>query len=526
MHEPFDLYHPQVFTPQFDAQFHDHSYAPHLAYQTYPPTPYEVDIKTERQMYVNDVPLRRDSTISTFSTFHPPPHNNLAPVPEDDWEHEDIYETHESMFSGEEERLDFGVFDFSHGQAPHSSQAVIQVDDCDRHLLEHFVENVLRLIFPILEVNQHGSARSEVIIPALETNKTYLHCCLSIAAIHLKSTQNLQSEQIDSDIVRHRYATISELCEALNRDTDHIQILEATLGMIFFQCSVGRPDDCLPDIPWHQHFEAAGSLVRKLSLQSTTPALEPPPFNMTLASWIDILGATMLGRAPRFADTYREKHLAGLPSGLCELMGCDDRMMYLISEIACLDALSLQGALDDGQMCGHITLLGQQMDATEPSAPIRGQATEYALAPGGRSVRPRILVRNMTACFHKAARIYLMSLVPGYSRRHDPSMRNLVQQFAELLEFIPAGPDGFDRSIVWPLLIAGAQSTAGSTFRAVFAERVKQLGEQAEFGSFGRMTRLLEEVWRLQDEEEEVEGGKSVHWRDVMGQRGWDFLLI
>ena len=37
-------------------------------------TPYEIDVKTERQMFVNDNgPTRSESTISTFSTYHPPP---------------------------------------------------------------------------------------------------------------------------------------------------------------------------------------------------------------------------------------------------------------------------------------------------------------------------------------------------------------------------------------------------------------------------------------------------------------------
>ena len=35
-------------------------------------SPYEVDIKTERQIFVNDVPTRSDSITSTFNTFEPP----------------------------------------------------------------------------------------------------------------------------------------------------------------------------------------------------------------------------------------------------------------------------------------------------------------------------------------------------------------------------------------------------------------------------------------------------------------------
>ena len=39
-------------------------------------------------------------------------------------------------------------------------------------------------------------------------------------------------------------------------------------------------------------------------------------------------------------------------------------------------------------------------------------------------------------------------------------------------------------------------STPNSPFRHVFADRIACLGEEAEFGSFGRMVRLLQEVWR------------------------------
>ncbi|KAI9814890.1 MAG: hypothetical protein M1832_005618 [Thelocarpon impressellum] len=485
--------------------------------------PYEVDVKTERQMFVNDVPTRRDSSISTFNTFQgpPPPPQPLATLPSfpaEAWPHEELCEipapAPEAGLAGPQRQLDFNVFEHAHPTT--TQQAVIHVDECDRRLLDHFIDNVLRLIFPVLEVTQHGSARSEVILPALESNKCYLHCCLSISALHLKATQGLQGESIDNDIMRHRYATISELCAALNRDTDHAQILEATLGMIFFQCTVGRADDCLPDIPWDQHFQAATSLVHKLDMprQLAESSHARPPFNMTLASWIDILGATMLGRAPQFADTYREKHLASSGSGLCELMGCDDRVMYLVSEIACLEALKIDG-MDVIQLCNHIHALAGQIDLTEPGP----GGLAYAYSSTG-AIRPRQLSNNMTAAFRLAARIYLCSLVPGFDR-NEGSIVELVSKLADCLEFIPAGPEGFDRSLVWPFLVGGSAATADSPFRRVFQGRIEQLGEHAEYGSFGRVVRLLQEVWRQSDER-----GQNVHWRDVMQQNGWHFLLI
>ena len=541
-HPHYDPYGSQVQTPLYNP----HSGLPTPGYVF---TPYEVDIKTERQMYVNDVPTRRDSSISTFSTFQPPPpHAMLPSYTGEDWVQEDFFESQQDSLVADE-GLDFNFFDFQHG-SPHLTQSTtIEVDESDRHLLDHFLDNVLRLIFPILETNQHGSARSEVILPALESNKGYLHCCLCISAIHLKATRRVQGEQIDQDIMRHRYATISELCGALDRDESHVQILEATLGMIFFQCSVGRPDDCLPDIAWHQHFQAASSLVHKLDMprlmvesDSTNPH---PPFNMTLASWIDILGSTMLGRSPQFANAYRTKHISGSTSGLCELMGCEDRIMYLISEIACLDSLNLEGRMDTMQLCSHITALAQQLDYTEGPP-------DYVASPWSTTgaLRPRQLSRNMTAIFRIAARVYLCSLIHSFDR-YQPSTLILVNRLAELLQFIPSGPEGFDRSLVWPILICGSVSTPGCSFRSVFAERISLLGEQAEYGSFGRMVRLLHEVWRLADSpstpptphsqiesdgtitpqqqqqlQQPQQARQNVHWRDVMQQKGWDFLLI
>lgn len=510
LHDQFDPCQPQVFSPPYDANPH---------YQQYPYAPYEVDIKTERQMYINDIPTRRDSTISTFSIFQPPQSlPTLTSFPEEEWIHEGIYENPD-IFSAEE-GLDFNFFDFSHGVPQSSPQALIQIDDCDRPLLDHFIDNVLRLIFPILEVNQHGSARSEVILPALESNKCYLHCCLSIAAIHLKSTQRIQGEQIDNDIMRHRYATVKELCDALSQNIDHQQILEATLGMIFFQCSVGRPDDSLPDISWHQHFEAAANLVRKLELPHAmicdANAKVHPPFNMTLASWIDILGATMVARSPIFAHTYREKHESGSTFGLCELMGCEDRIMYLISEIACLDGLKTDKNIDDMSLCGHIQTLAEHLRIADCAA---GPLENPYSSTG--AIRPKQLSRNMTTIFRLAARMYLCSLVPNASKS-DSSMLTLISSFLEALRYIPSGPDGFDRSLVWPMLIAGSMSLPSSPFRPVFAERITLLGEHAQFGSFGRMVHLLQEVWYQSGEN----GLRNVHWRDVMQQKGWDFLLI
>lgn len=533
---------------------------------------YEVDVKTERQMYVNDIPTRRDSSISTFSTYvPPPPHAVLPSYTGDEFLQQGVYEVPQEEWTGEE-GLDFNFFDFSHGpQMPQQAQtAMIPVDDCDRGLLDHLLDNVLPLVFPILEVNQHGSVKADVILPSLESNKAYLHCALSAAAVHMKSQGKIESETLDSDILRHKFAFVQEVVGSLGADTNHLQVLEATLGMISLQCVTGQAE-MEKDIPWHQHFQAATELVRKLGLPAALEELPPqgqgahPPFNMTLTAWIDILGSTMLGRAPIFADTYRTKHLAAGSTGLAELMGCQDNVMYLLSEVACLDALRLEKRLDDIGICSHVQSLGRQLDATEnPSDTIQSPYSSSG------AIRPRQLSRNITAVFRKALRLYLCSLVPGFDRYGQASV-NLISQMTDMLQFIPSGPYGYDRSLVWPLLICGANSIPTSPFRKMFADRIEKLGEQADQGNFGRLVRVLHETWRRNDEvafsagvcevTPVTAGGASpagsmstptmpalsvtsstgvaiapgstspmrcqnFHWRDIMRDNGWEFLLI
>ncbi|KAK1769628.1 transcriptional regulatory protein pro1 [Phialemonium atrogriseum] len=507
------------FTPQMHPEFMFGGYSP-----------YEVDIKTERQMFVNDVPTLRESTTSTFSAAYPtpPPPGTVMPSfpPEGEWTEQVYSERRESLT---EETYNVNSFDFAHGAPMTSSQLALELNERDQQLLHHFVQYVLPTIFPILESNQHGSVASDLILPALQYNTGYLHCCLSIAAQHYKAAMGLQGEDIDGDIMRHRYVTISSLCEALNRDENHQQILEAALGLIFFQCGVGRVEDSLPDIPWHQHFQAAVSLVQKLDLPRIVSdpnehSAAQTPFNMTLTSWIDIIGATMRGRAPTFAHTYREKHLSQTNSslGLRELMGCDDRVMYLISEIACLEALKADG-MDDITLCQHVHVLGDQIGFTE-----MGDTPLKIASDANGVLDPKQLGKNMTSAFRLAARIYLCSLVPGFSPS-QASCIGLVEKLTTVLQHIPSGPAGFDRSLAWVYLVGGSVSAPGSSFRAHFDERIAQLGDLANFGSFGRVGCLLREVWVQADAQVSAAAEapqQYIHWRDVMQMKGWDFLLI
>ncbi|KAF2099195.1 hypothetical protein NA57DRAFT_39466 [Rhizodiscina lignyota] len=488
-------------------------------------SPYEIDVKTECQTFVNDVETRRESTISSFSGYPMLPAQGF----EEDatWVQSEFHESRRESFV-EEPFLDSQLWELPHAPFSPQHNATIQVEQNDQYLLEHFLKAVVPLIFPVLEANQNGSARRDIILPALESNEPYLHCCLSASALHLKTTRPelATGDLIDADIQRHRWDAINGLVQALdNIEFNHEQTLEATLAMIFFQSSIGRHDDSLQDIPWHAHFSAAKDLINRLELSNKMLAAssygQQPPFNMTLASWIDILGATMIGRTPVFADTYREKNIANSSAGLAELMGCDDKIMFTISEIACLEAMSLEGKMDEVSICTYIKMLGDQISLTE-STP--DTTPEFAYAPNG-AFRPKQLIKNITHVFRIAARIYLCSLVPDFDRSGQHII-NLVAQLADAMEYIPTGETGHDRSLVWPLVIAGSVSLADSPFRTMFEHRSQLMGDAAMFGSFGRTTQLLKTVWQFNDEAFAKGQRKGLHWREAMGQKGWDFLLI
>ena len=302
--------------------------------------------------------------------------------------------------------------------------------------------------------------------------------------------------------------------------------------MTIYKSAVGRPEDHPLEVPWHGHFQVISDLVKRLQLEYAVEQTggETPhtPVSMTQTTWVDILGATMKARSPVFAPSYQTKFEDNTSSGLREMMGCDDKVMYLISEIACLDAINEEGTEDEWKMCELIAMLGRYLDTTIPNPPAE---LKSPILPTG-VIDAQQLSDNVTALFRLAARIYLVSLIPDHADTSD-STGKLADEFANILNYIPSGIHGFDRSLVWPLLIAGSASGPHSRLRHIILERVATLGEFGEYGSFGKMVCLLQEVWR-QSAEQKIQspthtGGRrrNVHWRDVMRQHeGWQELLL
>ncbi|KAF3934112.1 hypothetical protein ABW19_dt0209288 [Dactylella cylindrospora] len=420
-----------------------------------------------------------------------------------------------------EDIVDFNYVDFNSCPESVPINHVVE-DDQDQQLLNHFVLNVLPMIFPILDLSVPYS-QNNFIAPALGSNPAYLHSCLAVAAMHIKATeQNIDTAAVDEDIMRHRKSTVEKLCEAMSLSIDPMQPLEAILSVIALRAFVASVHDSLPDVPWHQHFDAAITMIGQMNLtsqfQELTLTSPSAAFNVTLAAWIDILGSTMQGQFPTLAHEYCQNFKEGKSAGLKEMMGCDDKVMYLISEITCLEYHKLFENLPDSTLLEHITSLSASITSTE---------TEFDPVAAAQTgpMDPNVLSGLITAAYRYAARIYLTTLVPAYENipfNHNvPAVIELVDKLTTVLELIPSGEDGFDRCLSWVYLIGGSVATPGSGFRTLLQTRFETLPQEHRFGSFADMYELVNCVWREADA-----AGTYVPWRDVMKANNWDLLLL
>src|SRR5690606_18878541 len=109
----------------------------------------------------------------------------------------------------------------------------------------------------------------------------------------------------------------------------------------------------------------------------------------------------------------------------------------------------------------------------------------------------------VTDAFRLATRVYLTSLVPNFDR-NGASVRDLLDRLTTVLESVP---QGYDRSLTWVYLMGASVATPGSRFRALFAAKKMEMGEEAGLGAWGRMSTIAEEMWVRRD------SGDEVTWR-------------
>lgn len=68
---------------------------------------------------------------------------------------------------------------------------------------------------------------------------------------------------------------------------------------------------------------------------------------MSLTAWMDIFGTTMVACSSVFAHVYPKMRETEVVLGLFQLIGYEDRIMCVISEIACLEELKASDAINN-----------------------------------------------------------------------------------------------------------------------------------------------------------------------------------
>lgn len=121
-----------------------------------------------------------------------------------------------------------------------------------------------------------------------------------------------------------------------------------------------------------------------------------------------------------------------------------------------------------------------------------------------------LLLENISVIFRIATKIYLCSVIDS---KDETAIDGLINNFTAAMHHIPLG---FERSLVWPLLIAGSMSIPQSTFYTFFTSQITDASE-AGFGRFGYMMSLVYEVWHRS---KQSDSGSNAHWRDVMKAKG------
>lgn len=410
-------------------------------------------------------------------------------------------------------------------------------NNSDTYFLQHFLDSTITRILPYFSLTNHDYLVEEIIKPALKYNECFRHCALLASAVHKQWTGINPSDVSEAQVDHYQNQAFNTLYEASQDDAKFLDQMHAVMALILLENTACGGESLIPRVQWHGHFKIIMENIQRQNLhefmrssgnESDKTLLR---YTLALSSWVDIIGATMLSRKPYRAATYSARYQTGASTGLRTLMGCDDQIMYILSEAACLDVLSQQQNITDEVLQMYISNLIGEIEKEENDG-------EQVLMPCDDSgmIDTGQLSVNITALYRVAVRVYVLSLSPSfeYNRREAYYW---LDKFAILLSYMSPGPTGYDASLVWPLLICGSYAPHGSHLRAMLDARF----ELSVFpGNFSRMAKVVREIWRVTDSRQAEISRTRVHarstrgskypplvrWRDVMKANGWDYLLM
>lgn len=261
-------------------------------------------------------------------------------------------------------------------------------------------------------------------------------------------------------------------------------------------------------------------------------------------------------RAPRFLPLYKrllggdklgQQFWSDLSGGMNmqSLTGCPDEVMLAIAEVSALahwkvteqrrGSLSARELIRRGdeiekrvrqQYCEATSFLNQ--------APLHpGLLQTTGLGDSGSPFISEEMYRLLSSVFRESVLLYLHTILndpnPGKSLVSNlqltvpypipiavSEITSSVETIVQLLNQLP--PSEVDRALIFPICIAGCM-TDDSSRRDYLKSRLQSQDET--MGNLMRTRLLMEAVWHKRDV-----SGRSSDWRETMGERGLNLLLV
>ncbi|KAK6512462.1 hypothetical protein TWF481_001348 [Arthrobotrys musiformis] len=226
---------------------------------------------------------------------------------------------------------------------PFNNLPILQIqteNPLDINLANLYLRSIFGVTYRALSDEQVDRYNSALIVPMFNDNKSFLHGCLSSTALHLTATNisEHQRKALVTEVYRHRQKSLKSLKHQVAHSKDEnerIKIAATVCALISFEVFSRRTD-------WQVHVKAATDCVVLLNWCSQRPTHPGEWFIYSRILWLDILSSITTGKRPVFSTFYHD--ILFLPpesrnkvNELVEMTGCEDAVLYLISEITCLE---------------------------------------------------------------------------------------------------------------------------------------------------------------------------------------------
>ncbi|KAF3909570.1 hypothetical protein AA313_de0205508 [Arthrobotrys entomopaga] len=217
----------------------------------------------------------------------------------------------------------------------------IQADSkLDVSLANLYLRTIFGVTYRALSDEQVFQYNDALIVPMFINNSSFLHGCLSSTALHLTATNVSETNRkaLVTEVYRHRQKSLNSLKNQIAKSSDaaeRIKIAATVCALISFEVFSRRTD-------WQVHVKAATDCVILLDWCRNQPNHPGQWFIYSRILWLDILSSLTTGINPVFSSFYREimfypPETRNRVNRLYEMTGCEDSVLYLISEITCLE---------------------------------------------------------------------------------------------------------------------------------------------------------------------------------------------